>query len=1425
MQKRQVGIVTICAALVGLARRQPPLGLELASVVTPQFPGSVRCRRRYQQLRPLGDRPAEQHGVADSFSPRRRHRRVEAQNLAAERLQIGQGLEVALADPGAGVGRRRKPTAHLVPQPSLHLRAPAELHKAPAQRPGDRLVPSNQEGHALVDEALVVKGARALGDRYEIHRRGGVVLRGAFGLDHAADDAPDGVDGRLGADVVLDWQLLQPKDGKKVGQGLEERHCHVGLLGLEQKLIGFWIALKLNPNPASPILSSVIRRSQSMATGDMELRLARRSDVPAIAAIGVKAFAKEPIYGHFFPKRDLYPGDFYRAFADEITRFLLTPGHVVIVAEVDNNDGQGKQVAGYATFIRYGSAKELANWNPTSISMKWPAIQRILFDIRKFLESIVWPNRAASLSVARDYYRQADKLQAPYLVGSKSRIDFRSLAVDPAFQRRGYGETMVQWLGLQAWEEKVPVFGDASTNGLPIYLRNQCKEIGKIHLKEQVISLGWGKGSLILSPMDVICLRWKSPEGVPIWDAASYFKFVAEKPTDISRMLDLVEDLVSGIQNAHKNISSHVIRTPVIRLPWLDSEDREVWAKLECHQHTGSFKYRGAYNALSRAKTNMIVTASAGNHALATAAAGSRLGKDVHLIAPITASELKVNRMMADAEVTLLGQDLYEATLMAMGLAKKSADLTTDESEMLYYVSPYDNVDVAAGAGTVMLEAQEDHGIFDTVVVPLGGGGLAAGVGAWCVRNSPQTKVVCTHPKIFGREFVKSKPIASQLARPTAVSYSDGLAVQLVRKTPFARILQETIKDVAQVTEDETAVAISIALRMQSLLIEGSAATTIAALLKPEAPETMHIKGRVLLLLTGGNISSGSLARSLVSDVSNTALRQAIGLRNILPSVDRCGSTKLPIQEMEEQKRNGNEETADGYQHVNGNHRSQPTAAAAAAAATNGASALAKETRSDLKQWQTFSDRLQAMIKTTAETMQQKNELSARLCLEQDQWCKDVYDELQEVLCRRAKEFETAVKASPSLPKFWVLEERYRILLQQHSAVTCLFNRASAANDQSLRDWFRDLDCQSAAICNYDRYGSSQLRATEQLLARALALGESSGTELLLTSSGMAAYQVVQHFVLQSIGEKGNFVLPPYVYFEGMEQLQAFDFVTVTHAPTFDAEDVIATAEAVDAKVVFLDAIANMVDLPATDVRHFCRTVAHRPGWGDRIVVIDGTTVSGAMPVFDWMPTEKEGPHAPTLLYFESASKYLQFGMDLQMGGLVVYPSRMDATMRTIRRNTGGVMYSRGLTLLPPLDRAAYQERMTRLSRNAEVLRDGIAAGASDLVHVRFPSEWKRFGWRHGGALVTVRFLRDGLNNKDGLEACIDLVLRGAKSKGLPVTKGVSFGFSTMRISSASSMAKDFDPFLRLSVGIDRETLDGLVEVMVAAIRCYADTF
>jgi threonine dehydratase len=105
---------------------------------------------------------------------------------------------------------------------------------------------------------------------------------------------------------------------------------------------------------------------------------------------------------------------------------------------------------------------------------------------------------------------------------------------------------------------------------------------------------------------------------------------------------------------------------------------------------------------------------------------------------------------MVDANVTLLRQDLYEATREAIRIAALSS---SDSQEEYHYVSPYADFDVAAGAGTLIMEATEDAGLFDSIILPLGGGGLAAAFSSWCSIRSPSTKLICTYPEIFGRQF------------------------------------------------------------------------------------------------------------------------------------------------------------------------------------------------------------------------------------------------------------------------------------------------------------------------------------------------------------------------------------------------------------------------------------------------------------------------------------------------------------------------------------------------------------------------------------------------------------------------------------------------------------------------------------------------
>lgn len=838
--------------------------------------------------------------------------------------------------------------------------------------------------------------------------------------------------------------------------------------------------------------------------------------------------------------------------------------------------------------------------------------------------------------------------------------------------------------------------------------------------------------------------------------------------------------LVEAIEAAHQNLAGHVINTPTIRLPWLDGPGREVWAKLECQQHTGSFKYRNAFNALRDNPYQYVITGSAGNHALATAAAGKRLGKKVQVIAPETASELKVNRLVIDANVTLLGRDLFEASEAAIGRAH---DSPRGPEKGVYYLSPYADFAGAAGAGTMMVEVTEDVGSFDKVIVPLGGGGLAAAIGAWCSVRSPDTEVICTHPAVFGRQFIPGMPFSEQLRRRTPATYSDGLAVQLTETTPFAEILDTTIKSVIQVDESLTASSIACILRLQSLLVEGAAATTVAALMDSTG-ETDNFQGRVLLLLTGGNVSSDVVAKALVAHVADPRMRQKLGLRHIINAVERHGSIEI-------------NHTVTGQAMIPRNH--PPS----------------------YHIWQSLLASLMESLNGLETQMQVKLELSDHICLQIDPWVIKMFNDLRKRLVQLIDELQEVLKEQESVKlPLWTVEERYRVLLQMQSCIAMLCERASAAYDQSKRDWFFDISSQNTTAVNYDRYGVGKLRAMEIRLVNALGLGQES-IELLLTSSGMAAFTTIQLYLLQQLNINDNILLPPYIYFEAMEQLQGLKHINLLYSPTFDAEDIVHEAEKTNAHVVFIDPVANIVGLPTTNIRHFAKIVCSCPGWADRIVVIDGTMVSGGMTIYDWF----KGPHAPTVLYYESASKYLQLGLDLQMAGVVVYPSRLDECMRTIRRNAGTVLYSRGATLMPPVDYRLYQTRTSLLSDNAEKIHEHLQTGLRSVAEACFPNVWREFGWRHGGALITICLLGDGMNNKEGLEACIELILRAAEARDTPLTKGVSFGFSTSRISAASSMARDSEPFLRIAVGIDMEDISGLTDAVLTGVQEYVRLF
>jgi cystathionine beta-lyase/cystathionine gamma-synthase len=362
--------------------------------------------------------------------------------------------------------------------------------------------------------------------------------------------------------------------------------------------------------------------------------------------------------------------------------------------------------------------------------------------------------------------------------------------------------------------------------------------------------------------------------------------------------------------------------------------------------------------------------------------------------------------------------------------------------------------------------------------------------------------------------------------------------------------------------------------------------------------------------------------------------------------------------------------------------------------------------------------------------------------------------------------------------------------------------------------FFNPLENSSSSV-NYDRYGSTLLRETEISLLQSLGF-DAGEQDLLLVSSGQAAYTVIESFLLSEVLHSGAAVaMSPYIYFEALEQLQRLKHIRLHRARSWDPGALIALVEKENARVVFMDPLANLGTMNTLDMRSFAAQLAGRD-WSDKWIVIDSTMVSGGIDVFSVF----DGPNHPNVLCYESGSKYLQLGLDLQMSGVVVCRKEFSDKLATARRNTGAVMYQSSLCRFPRYDRAIYLSRMATLTRNAELL----IAHLTDhpVLHGRvepaYPRNWRNLGWHHGGGVVAIRMREEGLNNYAWLEALIARLLENCRRANVALTKGVSFGFSVTRASSAAAMADNMPPFLRFSVGEETQ------EEMSALSRVIAET-
>ncbi|MFL6526615.1 MAG: threonine ammonia-lyase [Chthoniobacterales bacterium] len=349
----------------------------------------------------------------------------------------------------------------------------------------------------------------------------------------------------------------------------------------------------------------------------------------------------------------------------------------------------------------------------------------------------------------------------------------------------------------------------------------------------------------------------------------------------------------ADIEAARERIRDAVYYSPCRHsVPLSELTGCEIYCKVENRQRTGSFKERGARNALAQLPPDQqkrgVIAASAGNHAQALAYQGKLLGIPATVVMPKFAPLMKItNCQKLGANVVLHGDDFGEAKAHAHELARERA---------LAYINGYDDPAIIAGQGTVGLEIVEQVPELDAVIVPVGGGGLLAGVALAVKTMRPQTQIIAVES-----DHVASFTAAMKAGHPECIeiepTLADGLAIPQVGANAFA-IAAPLVDNTVIVTEEEIAVAILRVVEMEKGVVEGGGAAALAACLSGQLQELAG--KRVVLVFSGGNIDPNVLSRvielGLVADGRLARFRAVIsdrpgGLADLAAHIAACGAS------------------------------------------------------------------------------------------------------------------------------------------------------------------------------------------------------------------------------------------------------------------------------------------------------------------------------------------------------------------------------------------------------------------------------------------------------------------------------------------------------------------------------------------------------
>ena len=302
-----------------------------------------------------------------------------------------------------------------------------------------------------------------------------------------------------------------------------------------------------------------------------------------------------------------------------------------------------------------------------------------------------------------------------------------------------------------------------------------------------------------------------------------------------------------------ENIKHYIVKTPLTYSERLSNEiNSNIFLKLENFQKTGSFKARGALNKILNINNSKdVVAASSGNHGAAVSYALSKKNMHGTIYVPENVKKSKVKNIESyGSKVVKFGDDCLDAENEAIRVSKENN---------LTFVSPYNDLDIVSGQGTIGVEILNDNNEIDVVFITVGGGGLISGVGSYLKSINPSIKVIGCSPvnsSIMINSIKKGKIINTE----SKDTLSDGSAGGVEEGSITFDICNELIDDYCLVSEDEISLQIKNSLNIDKMLIEGSAAVAIASAIKMKS---QLVDKNVVIVICGGNIGSDTLKKIL----------------------------------------------------------------------------------------------------------------------------------------------------------------------------------------------------------------------------------------------------------------------------------------------------------------------------------------------------------------------------------------------------------------------------------------------------------------------------------------------------------------------------------------------------------------------------------